>query len=230
LIESLDDAVLEVDRNGICVQAWNNNWPLGINPVGKNLTEISSQHTSTELLNLVRQVLASGESKTLEFIYQSPERRWLSARISAIETPGTSPQTVCILCRDITEQKATEERLQRMAHYDVLTGLPNRSFLHEHLQMLIANATRHNSQLAVLFIDLDRLKMVNDSLGHGVGDLLINAAAGRIRECLRDADTVVREGGDEFIVALPDMPRHDMAIQVAEKILQALIHPLRLGN
>src|SRR5690606_14409524 len=117
-----------------------------------------------------------------------------------------------------------------MAHYDVLTGMPNRSVLHEHLQMLIANATRHNSQLAVLFIDLDRLKMVNDSLGHGVGDLLIKAAAGRIRDCLRDADTVVRQGGDEFIVALPDMPRHDMAIQVAEKILKALIHPFRLGN
>src|SRR5690606_40097779 len=107
------------------VQAWNNNWPLGINPVGKNLTEISSQHTSTELLNLVRQVLASGESKTLEFIYQSPERRWLSARISAIETPGTSPQTVCILCRDITEQKATEERLRSEEHTSELQSREN---------------------------------------------------------------------------------------------------------
>jgi len=230
LVESLDDAVLEVDRNGICVQSWNNKWPLDINPVGRNLTEISSQHTSAELLSLVRQVLASGESRTLEFIYSSPERRWLSARISAIETPGQPSQTVCILCRDITEQKIAEERLQRMAHYDVLTGLPNRSFLHEHLQMLIANASRHGSQLAVLFIDLDRLKMVNDSLGHGVGDLLIKAAAERIRDCLRDADTVVRQGGDEFIVALPDIPRDELAVHVAEKILHSLTHPFKLGN
>lgn len=230
LVESLDDAVLEIDRNGICVQAWNNKWPLDVNPVGKNLTEISSQHTSAELLNLVKQVLASGESKSLEFIYPGRERRWLSARLSAIDTPGMSPQTVCILCRDITEQKATEERLQRMAHYDVLTGLPNRSFLQEHLQMLIATATRHNAQLAVLFIDLDRLKMVNDSLGHGVGDLLIKAAAIRILDCLRNSDTVVRQGGDEFIVALPDMPRKELAIHVAEKILKTLNQPFRLGN
>lgn len=230
LVESLDDAVLEIDRNGICVQAWNNKWPLDVNPVGKNLTEISSQHTSAELLNLVKQVLASGESKSLEFIYPGRERRWLSARLSAIDTPGMSPQTVCILCRDITEQKATEERLQRMAHYDVLTSLPNRSFLQEHLQMLIATATRHNAQLAVLFIDLDRLKMVNDSLGHGVGDLLIKAAAIRILDCLRNSDTVVRQGGDEFIVALPDMPRKELAIHVAEKILKTLNQPFRLGN
>lgn len=96
--------------------------------------------------------------------------------------------------------------------------------------MLIATATRHNAQLAVLFIDLDRLKMVNDSLGHGVGDLLIKAAAIRILDCLRNSDTVVRQGGDEFIVALPDMPRKELAIHVAEKILKTLNQPFRLGN
>jgi diguanylate cyclase (GGDEF)-like protein/PAS domain S-box-containing protein len=127
--------------------------------------------------------------------------------------------------RDITERKAAELRLERMANYDVLTSLPNRSFFFDRLNQLILLAKRDGFRFALLFIDLDRFKQANDSLGHYYGDLLLKEVAQRLKACLRESDTVARMGGDEFVVILSCISApHDAAL-MAERITGILAKP-----
>ena len=119
---------------------------------------------------------------------------------------------------DISERKEAEERIRLLAYHDVLTGLPNRLLLLDRLEHAMANAQRGHHHLAVMFIDLDRFKNVNDSLGHAAGDELLREVAGRLRACVRDVDTVARLGGDEFVVVLENLETEVDAVSVANKI------------
>jgi diguanylate cyclase (GGDEF)-like protein len=131
--------------------------------------------------------------------------------------------------RDITERKATEAMVHHMAHHDVLTDLPNRSLLTDRLQQALAYSRREIGKLAVLFVDLDRLKPVNDALGHDAGDELLKEAADRLRQVVpRKTDTVSRLGGDEFVVLLTRVNTDQDAATVAEKILGTLAQPFEL--
>ena len=132
--------------------------------------------------------------------------------------------------RDITEQKQVEEKIRHMAHHDALTQLPNRVLLHDRIGQAIAQARRNNEALALLFIDLDRFKTVNDSLGHQVGDRLLQAVAGRLTACTRASDTVARIGGDEFVILLGELDRPEAARHVAQKVLDALSEPVTLDG
>ncbi|MDQ2068876.1 bifunctional diguanylate cyclase/phosphodiesterase [Natronospira bacteriovora] len=131
---------------------------------------------------------------------------------------------------DITERKEAEKKINYLAHYDTLTGLPNRTLLRDRMEQAIAKARRDNTYLAVLFIDLDRFKNVNDSLGHAVGDRLLEEVARRLKRDTRAEDTVSRQGGDEFIVLLPGIEEANRAAQVATKLLSSLGQPYRVGN
>lgn len=126
------------------------------------------------------------------------------------------------------ERKQSEVTIRHMAHHDVLTGLPNRVLLEDRLQQAIMHANRHRMLVAVLFVDLDHFKHVNDSLGHHVGDLLLRAAAKRMQACVRDADSIARLGGDEFVIELSEIRRKRDAAAVAEKIQEALTEPFSL--
>jgi diguanylate cyclase (GGDEF)-like protein/PAS domain S-box-containing protein len=128
---------------------------------------------------------------------------------------------------DISEHKETQAHIQRLAHYDSLTGLPNRSLLADRVGQALARVDRNSEPLALVFLDLDRFKNVNDSLGHRVGDELLVQVAERLKTTLRDEDTVSRLGGDEFILVLPGATA-DGAAHVAEKVLQALSQPYRI--
>jgi diguanylate cyclase (GGDEF)-like protein/PAS domain S-box-containing protein len=132
--------------------------------------------------------------------------------------------------RDITDRIEAAERMRHMAHYDTLTDLPNRALFSDRLQQALATAHRDKTHMALMFIDLDRFKHVNDTLGHNVGDLLLKEAALRMLGCVRESDTVARIGGDEFIVLLNDIDKKDDAILVAEKIRHALSQPLNLAG
>jgi diguanylate cyclase (GGDEF)-like protein/PAS domain S-box-containing protein len=131
---------------------------------------------------------------------------------------------------DITEYKLTEERIQRVAHHDGLTELPNRLLFNDRLSQALHRAKRDSSQVALLYLDLDRFKPVNDSLGHSAGDELLKEVAARIRRQVRESDTVARVGGDEFTVILPDVSSRDKEEAVARKITAALAEPFRLGD
>lgn len=129
---------------------------------------------------------------------------------------------------DITETHRKDEQIRHQAHHDPLTGLPNRILLQHHLGQAIEMARRHQTELALLFIDLNRFKIINDSLGHDVGDLLLVEIAHRIRGVLRRSDLVARMGGDEFVIVLPDLGGPVEATEVAEKLQQAIRAPLQL--
>ncbi|TAN48151.1 MAG: EAL domain-containing protein [Methylococcaceae bacterium] len=129
---------------------------------------------------------------------------------------------------DITERKAAEERTRYLAHYDPLTQLPNRRLLYDRLEHGIRTAVRDGKQMALLMLDLDRFKDVNDSLGHLAGDELLQQVAGRLSARLRKVDTVARLGGDEFIVLLEDIARPEDAARVAEVLIKDLSKPFRL--
>ncbi len=131
---------------------------------------------------------------------------------------------------DITEHKLAEERLQQVAQHDSLTGLPNRLLFDDRLDQAISLAKRKSRQCALLYLDLDKFKPVNDTLGHTAGDELLQAVATRIRQLVRDSDTVARVGGDEFTVILPEIGRREEAEIVARKISAALATPFQLGS
>lgn len=130
---------------------------------------------------------------------------------------------------EVDERRIAQERLDRLAYYDVLTGLPNRVSFSENLKLAIATARRRNAKIAVMFIDLDQFKTINDSLGHDAGDQLIMHVAQRLKVCLRDEDTLNRFGGDEFVAILQDVSELGGIGQVAERMLNCLRAPINIG-
>jgi diguanylate cyclase (GGDEF)-like protein/PAS domain S-box-containing protein len=134
---------------------------------------------------------------------------------------------VCVV-RDITERTYAEEQIKHLAYHDALTNLPNRLLFKDRLTVALSHAHRDDLRLAVLFLDLDRFKVINDSLGHNIGDSLLQAVSARVQACVRDSDTVARLGGDEFTVLLPRLNRSDDAVPVASKISEAIRHPFHI--
>lgn len=132
---------------------------------------------------------------------------------------------------EIQERLQAEKQIRHLADHDALTDLPNRRLLEDRIRQAIAAAKRSSTQVAILFIDLDRFKPINDLLGHRIGDLLLQAVAKRLRNLLRAVDTVARIGGDEFVLVLPDMQSEATAGETAKKILNALMQPYQIeGN
>lgn len=132
--------------------------------------------------------------------------------------------------RDITSQKDAHQRIEFLANHDHLTSLPNRRLLRDRMERAIGNAVRHNSRVALLFLDLDHFKVINDTLGHEVGDLLLQSVAERLRTCVREQDSIARLGGDEFVVILVDLPNNEAVATVAEKIVDSLSMPYLAGG
>jgi diguanylate cyclase (GGDEF)-like protein/PAS domain S-box-containing protein len=143
--------------------------------------------------------------------------------LTAIEGGGV----VCVV-RDITERTYAEEQIKHLAYHDALTGLPNRLLFKDRLTVALSHAQRDHSRIAVLFLDLDRFKVINDSLGHNIGDQLLQAVAARVQSCVRESDTVARLGGDEFTLMIPNLQRSEDAAPVAQKILEAVRYPFHI--
>jgi diguanylate cyclase (GGDEF)-like protein/PAS domain S-box-containing protein len=132
--------------------------------------------------------------------------------------------------RDVTARRAAEEQIEFQAYHDALTHLPNRRLFVERLEMNLMAAKRVRDNVGVLFIDLDRFKTINDTLGHDVADALLVEIAQRLKSCVRQTDTVARHGGDEFTIILPDLHQPEDAAQVAEKILERVVEPVVIGG
>ncbi len=135
---------------------------------------------------------------------------------------------VAAAIRDMTERRASEEHIEFLAHHDALTGLPNRLVVQSRCEQAIAQAARTDSKVALLFVDLDNFKTVNDSLGHSTGDAMLRAVAARLRECARETDTISRHGGDEFLVVFAELADAEAAIALVERLIQQFQQPLQV--
>lgn len=151
-------------------------------------------------------------------------RTYQDVKSPLIDDSGSTYAVYCI-GTDITELKKLERSLEELAHYDLVTNLPNRALFQDRLNEAIKRAQRNEKNLALFFIDLDAFKDVNDTLGHDAGDVLLKAVGVRLRQTLRDTDTLARIGGDEFTVILEGLPTNDSIGLVAQKLLNALISP-----
>ena len=151
---------------------------------------------------------------TAEGVYSDPQNRTPE---SFVGTFGT--------VRDISERKKAEELIAFQAYHDLLTHLPNRALFKDRLELAITQGRRNKKKLAVMFLDLDRFKVVNDTLGHAMGDRLLKAVANRLQSCLRRGDTLARFGGDEFTLLLPEVRTQDDVVVIADKILDRLTSP-----
>lgn len=152
------------------------------------------------------------------------------ANSSTLFDPLGRATSVFAMLTDITERKLNEDRVLYLAFYDTLTALPNRYLLSERVEQALLQQKRQGGQIALMFIDLDDFKQVNDTLGHDVGDALLQEVAKRLNECVRRSDTVARLGGDEFIVLLPNLKSREDAALVAEKIISSLNEPIYVGE
>jgi diguanylate cyclase (GGDEF)-like protein/PAS domain S-box-containing protein len=171
--------------------------------------------------------LTSGGSPVpIELRYRHADGSWIWLEVlgnNLLDHPGVSG--IVLTSRDITERKHAEERAQYLANYDVLTGLPNRTLMHDRLTQAVAQAKHTKERIAVVHIDVDRFKMINESLGHYAGDGILKAAAERLKYCKRETDTVARVGGDEFTILLRDAGRLGAVTGCASKILSEMAEP-----
>ena len=196
---------------------------------GKHISEVIGEAAFREIEHHFAQVLR-GQPDAYQRWRKSPsgESQCIEVKLLPHVADDGSIRGCYAVTTDITEQKRAEERIQRMAHHDSLTGLPNRLLFNDRLGQAISLARRDTRQFALLYLDLDKFKPVNDSLGHDAGDELLRNVAKRIRQRVRESDTVARVGGDEFTVILRDINGRENVAAVAEKIVASLARPFHL--
>lgn len=180
--------------------------------------------------------IETGENHDEEYrvVWPDGTQRWLRETGNVVKDADGRAVRMMGVVRDITEEKAWARELYQLAHHDPLTGLPNRLVFEAHLAKSLDRARRHNTRLALVFIDLNGFKAINDQYGHAVGDRVLVATGTRLSRTLRQSDTLARIGGDEFVAILEDFaesrPLEDEARAVAEKILRALSKAIQIGS
>ena len=195
--------------------------------IGRNVTEVFPGVSKMGLLEALRRVWQSGaaEKCPVSFYQDGRISGWRENYVMKLRCGE-----IVAIYDDVTERKQEEERTHYLAHYDALTHLPNRALIADRIRQALAKAKRDKTRLALMFVDLDNFKPVNDELGHDIGDLLLKEVAKRLQDCMRESDTAARIGGDEFIVLLPTIETEQDAMVVAEKICHALCQPFELAG
>ena len=221
VVETMRDAVVVADAHGHVVD---------VNPAAQRLLGIPA----AALIGCPADTLFADHDAPDGHAQTPPSELLREARnrtgdLELVVTPlvdqrGATAGRVLVF-RDVSERKQLERNLRHLAYTDALTGLPNRTLFHDRLKQGLASAARRNSPLAVCFLDLDRFKVINDSLGHDVGDRVLISVARRLGACLREEDTLARLGGDEFAVLLPEVSGPSGSASVADKLLRALAAP-----
>jgi diguanylate cyclase (GGDEF)-like protein/PAS domain S-box-containing protein len=199
--------------------------------MGMNHRQHTDKETKNKLFQVFNKVYNTGEpAKGVDWqiIRKDGTKRYIESSISLQKDSSDKPIGFRGIVRDVTERKRAEERIQYLATHDALTGLPNRLMFGQLINHAIQAARRYQRQLAVFFIDLDRFKAINDSLGHEAGDQLLQEIAKRFKKSLRAVDVVGRLGGDEFIMLIEEMDELSQIENVAHKILSTAIQPIVL--
>ena len=243
ILDNVVDAVITIDQQGL-VMSFNKaaTRMFGYAPqeaIGRNVSMLMADHDRAEHDRYMQRFQTEGKSSLVGQPREMEGRRkdgsLFPLNLSVSRTGQGGALTFIGLIRDVSRQRLAEEQIRRLAFYDHLTGLPNRRLLMDRLARAMSNAGRHAEHGALMFLDLDNFKQLNDSLGHGMGDLLLKQVAGRLQACMREADSVARLGGDEFVILLEALA-HDaqeagtQVEAVANKVLFALGQPYQLGE
>jgi diguanylate cyclase (GGDEF)-like protein/PAS domain S-box-containing protein len=235
LIDAAPLAIQMLDRAG-CIRLWN---PASSRMLGWNLGEVFGKpppflldQDLQHFAALLRLALHGETSVGQEMTCRTRDGTILDVLVSIAphRMDGSTVSGAICMMVDVTERKRAEALMVYLATHDRLTALPNRNLLDDRIAQAIRHAQRTNRLVAVMFLDLDRFKLVNDSLGHDRGDYLLEKIAHRLRGCVRADDTVARLGGDEFVVLMPDLQREEDAGVVARKVLATLPAPVRLDS
>lgn len=236
LLSSLDDLVLELDENGDYRGVWTSTEELLVAPsqemVKMPARKVLGDELSRRYRRTVRRALETGQPQVIEYrLKVQAGMRWFQARVAPIRGI-TGDRTVCALVRDVTDRKLAEEErdeaerhLRHQVLHDDLTGLPNRSFFFDRLAHAMERARRRNEPLAILMMDLDGFKQVNDSCGHAVGDDVLRQVASRLEAATREGDSIARLGGDEFALLLPSTT-NEGAHKVCKRLTDSLREPV----
>lgn len=181
---------------------------------------------------LLRRVLGGETIMRTEVVRQRRDGRriYLDMTLAPMRDRAGCITGYLTIAADISERKEAEQRIEFLAYHDVLTGLPNRLLLRDRVDQALTHAERHGQRLALLFMDLDNFKQVNDTLGHDTGDQLLQAVTQRIQQCLRETDTLSRQGGDEFVILLRDLADEQAAVPVLDKLLAQMQRPFLLDG
>jgi diguanylate cyclase (GGDEF)-like protein/PAS domain S-box-containing protein len=234
VIEGMDDGVIVLDPQNRVVDlnlaAEQILGKQGVEAVGQKISRLVSSRTgwliegysAAALLGRYRK---EGKAYTEVSTGEGPAQRYYGLVLSSLGGTNYRRANRLLQLRDITERKLDEDRLDRLAYYDLLTSLPNRKLFYDRLNQALARARRRKNSAAILFMDLDRFKQINDTLGHDVGDLLLQEVGGRLTGCLRDIDTVSRLAGDEFVVLLTDITEVADVTAAAQRIIETLSEP-----
>jgi diguanylate cyclase (GGDEF)-like protein/PAS domain S-box-containing protein len=197
--------------------------------VGRKYGEFHPREDDKEFSAHIGKVFETGRFVRYEH-RSGRDGRYFLRTLSPVKKPDGSIEAVTMISKDITDRKRAEKELAYMATHDALTGLPNRILFNDRLTLALAQARRYQNELAVMLLDLDYFKDVNDSLGHSVGDQLLRAVGNRLRGIVRRGDTVARVGGDEFLLLLSELARVEDAATVAQNILEAFRKPFAIDN
>ncbi|HUP60232.1 MAG TPA: EAL domain-containing protein [Thermoanaerobaculia bacterium] len=204
---------------------------LGYEPsemIGRSIFELSAEEDH-HILRDVTELLDEPQTFTYRVHRKDGSLVWFESRSRALRDASGAIAEVIAVTRDISERRRAEEQIEYQAYHDALTGLPNRLLFRDRLTMALAHAKRQQTPLAVMFLDLDRFKYVNDTLGHSHGDELLRVVAARLRGVLREGDTIARMGGDEFTI-LSELCKADDAATIAQTLLDTVAEPLRIDG
>jgi diguanylate cyclase (GGDEF)-like protein/PAS domain S-box-containing protein len=233
-LDAIPDLLFEMDLNGRYLRCHSPRSDLFAAPVeemlGKTVFQVLPPSAAEVVMQALQQAHETGLTRGQQFELLTPDRHhWFELSVAAKPTSvGQEPRFI-VISRDITERKQAEQDVQQLAYFDALTGLPNRSLLNDRISHALAEASRRKECLALMFLDLDHFKNVNDTLGHRIGDELLVVLAGRMQAVMREQDTVARQGGDEFILLLPNTDG-DGAARVAEKLLITISQPIQIAQ
>jgi diguanylate cyclase (GGDEF)-like protein/PAS domain S-box-containing protein len=201
--------------------------------LGRTATDLFPHLVEQQVDDLLRRAFDGESVASPDVHYYIPStgrRGWASSVYRPHYDEAGKIVGVIGLIRDVTQRKEAEQQIEYQAYHDALTGLANRRLFQEHLSLALALAQRRNAAVAVLFLDLDHFKTINDSLGHTVGDELLREVARRLKATVREGDTVARVGGDEFTIVLQELPRGDAAAVVAQKVLRTIAEPMEISG
>ncbi len=224
VVETMHDAVLVADAHGHVVDLN----PASVQLLGRRAGQMLGCPVAT-LLSDLADPIGFPDPGVYVVRFKTSERDMELAVTPLEDARGATAGRVLVF-RDVTDRLELERELRRLAYTDRLTGLPNRALFHDRLEQALVMAKRHRTLAAVLFLDLDGFKFINDSLGHGIGDEVLVAVAQRLRHCLRAEDTLARLGGDEFAVLLPELANRRDIYLVTDKCLSALSDPELIGG